>query len=181
MQIYAEIHGIDETLKRLDHLDHGLSDRTPFLKQAGTVVLESTQRNFVEGGRPKWEPLSWVTPLLRATSRKNTVNRHGLVKQNAFEKYILNAQVLRDTGVLMASIGNPSGGGIYDLQRDSITVGTALKKARPLQEGVASTGGMIPGKRIPPRPFMFLQPVDKSRIYDMAVSFTGKRIEEARR
>lgn len=181
MQVHIEIQGLEGTLKRLDNLDHGLSDRTPFLRNAGTAVLESTQRNFREGGRPKWEPLSWVTPLLRATGRKNTVNRHGLVKQSAFEKYVLGAQVLRDTGVLMASIGNPSGGGIYDLQRDSITIGTALKQARPLQEGVASTGGMIPGKRISPRPFMFLQPVDKSRIYDMAVRFVDQRVEEARK
>lgn len=181
MRLHAEIKGLDGVMKRLDTLDKGLSDRTPFLKQAGTAVLESTQRNFQEGGRPKWEPLSWVTPLLRATSRKNTVNRHGLVKQNAFETYILNAQVLRDTGVLMASIGNPSGGGIYDLQRDAITVGTALRQARPIQDGVAQTKGMIPGRRIPPRPFMFLQDSDKSRIFDMAVRFTDQVVGEANR
>lgn len=186
MQIHAEIKGLDGVLNRLERLKGGLQDLSPFLSQAGQVVVESSLRNFEVGGRPKWAPLSSVTLLLRGKGRsgfrihKRDGNK-GRVTKAAFDTYIAGAQTLRDTGILMASIGSKSGQGIYKLEKDSITIGTAVKYAAAHQdeEGVKSTKGFIKGKRIPARPFMLLQPEDEARIYDMAVVFVDKRISEA--
>lgn len=160
LRMHVEIKGLDNTIRRLDRLDSGLQDASPFLRQAGTEVIASSQRNIEAGGRPAWEPLSDATLMLRRKGGEG-------------------ARPLRDVGLLMASIGNPAKDGVWVLEKGAVTVGTALKYAAPQQFG-ATTGGMIPGKRIPARPFLKLQPYEEERIFDMAVRFVNRRIREAR-
>ena len=183
MQVIVEIKGLDGAIKRLEAIDKGLTDLSPFFKQAGAAVVESSQANFRAGGRPKWQPLSPATVLLRARGRKGyrehkSGPNKGRVTPKTFDTFIAGMNTLRDTGLLMASVGSTSKGGIYKLTRGSITVGTALKYAAAQQEGVDNTKGLIKGKRIPPRPFLLLQPEEKQRIYSMAVRFVDKAIKQ---
>lgn len=158
----VEIPGLTAELGKLDQLSDGLDDMSPFLKNAGQILITSSQQNFIEGGRPeKWVPLSDVTIALR---------RKG-------DEYN-DPQVMRDTNLIMASIGSPTQGGVYRLMPDSITVGTALEKAEPLHFGFV-TSGFIKGKKVPARKFILAQDEDKLRIYDIAVEFVDDSIEEA--
>lgn len=181
----VHIEGLEELFMGLDQMEEGLDDFTPFLKPAGMVLVASSQKNFQEGGRPKWAPLSPVTLLLRAKS-KSGYRQHkrgpskGRITRRTFEKYIAGAKTLRDTDILMASIGNSGKGGVQRLTKTSITVGTALEKAEYLQDGVKSTKGWIVGKKIPARPFMVAQDEDKRNIHDLGIKFVELRKKEAR-
>lgn len=180
MQIHVKIEGLDKVLEKLAVLDTGLQDHAPFLQEAGGVIVGSSQRNFVAGGRPKWAPLSWSTVIMRVSSKQGTKKKNGFFTKKGVEYLLGGAQPLTDTGYLKGSIGNPAQGGIYRLEKNSITIGTALKKAKPLHDG-ATTRGFISGRRIPPRPFMTPQAEDKKKIYDMAVVFVQKKIDEAKK
>ncbi len=159
----VKIDGLPETLGMLDTLDAGLRDRSPFHKQAGLIVIAESQENFIGEGNPKWEPLSEATLLLRAKSKKS----------------ISGAKILRDTDILMASIGNASAGGIYEIDSAGITIGTALKKAKYLQEGF-ETKGFIDGKKVPARPFLVVSVKGRRRILVAAEGFVNKRVKAAK-
>lgn len=181
--IHQEIDGMEEHLSKLDHLDKGLRDRTPLHKQAGLVVVAESQENFRAGGNPKWAPLTEATLLLRAQSKKGYrahkrgANK-GRVTKATFDKSIAGVKVLRDTDVLMASIGNASKGGIYEIDPAGITIGTALKQARYLHDGF-ETKGYIKGTKVPARPFLILSVKGKGRIFDLTEEFVRKREKEA--
>lgn len=162
VRLEVEIPGLTAELEKLDQLSDGLDDMSPFLKNSGILLIASSQQNFIEGGRPeKWAPLSDVTIALR---------REG-------DEYN-DPQVMRDTDLMMASIGTPAKGGVYRLMPDSITVGTALERAEPLNFGFV-TGGFIKGKNVPARKFILAQDEDEVKIYDLAVEFVDDRIEQA--
>ncbi len=185
MRMYVQIEGVDRQFRRLRGLDKELSDPTSFLKQAGVVLIDSSQKNIEAGGRPRWAPLSPVTVYLRARKRKGYREfkrgpNKGRVTEAAFNTEIAGISPLRDTGLLMASIGNSSRGGVYRLERGAITIGTKVKYAAPLHDG-ATTAGMIKGKKIPPRPFMFLSAADKRRIHGLAVTFVNNAIARSKK
>lgn len=180
-----EVKGVDSLLRKLDRLKGGIEDKSPLLEQAGVVLIESSQRNFEEGGRPRWEPLTETTLLLRAQSKagyrehKRGENK-GRLTAKTFNTYISGAKTLRDSGMLMGSVGNPSvEGGVYRITKNSIAIGTALKYAAPTQDGVKETKGLIVGKQIPARAFIGAQQEDKDRIYLLAHEFVRERISEA--
>ena len=181
--IHSEIEGLNETLGMLNSLDAGLRDREPFHKQAGLIVIAESQENFREGGNPKWAPLSQATLLLRARSKKGYrahkrgANK-GRVTKATFDKSISGAKVLRDTDILMASVGNASKGGIYEIDPAGITIGTALKQARYLQEGF-ETKGYIKGTKVPARPFLVVSINGERKILKAAEGFVRKRSKEA--
>jgi len=160
--VHPKIEGLNETLGMLNHLDAGLRDRKPFHKQAGMIVVAESQENFRAGGNPKWKPLSDVTIALRRKGKKYN-----------------NPQPLRDTGQLMASIGNKSKSGIYEIDPAGITIGTALKQAKYLHDGF-ETKGFISGKKVPGRPFLVLSVKGKGRILEEAEIFVSRRIKEAK-
>lgn len=181
--IHPKIEGLNETLGMLNFLDASLRDREPFHKQAGVIVVAESQENFRAGGNPKWAPLSEATLLLRARSKKGYrahkrgANK-GRVTKATFNKSIAGAKVLRDTDILMASIGNASGGGIYEIDPAGITIGTALKQAKYLQEGF-ETKGYIKGTKVPARPFLVVSINGERRILKAAKDFVKKRSKEA--
>lgn len=162
LAIHPKIEGLPETLGMLNFLDEGLRDRTPFHKQAGMVVVAESQENFRDGGNPKWKPLSDVTIALRRKGGKNN-----------------NPQPLRDTGQLMASVGNKSKDGVYEIDPAGITIGTALKQAKYLHDGF-ETKGFISGKKVPARPFLILSVKGKGRILEEAEIFVRRRTKEAK-
>ena len=181
LEIKVNIDGVKREVARLHRIAGGLVDLSPFLKKAGVALVESSQKNFLVGGRPKWLPLSASTVEIRAKSKKSfRTHRRGLnkgrVTEKTFNKLIAGAKTLRDTGRLMASIGVPGKGGVYRLEPDSITIGTAVKYAEPQQRG-ATTKGFIKGKKIPPRPFLLVQPDDETNVIRLAREFADGVID----
>jgi len=174
------IKGLGRNLARMKRISRGLKDLTPFLKQAGLLVIESIQRNIEEGGRPeKWPLPSPVTVLLRAKSRKTA--RHKAKDFNSkggIGSYVESAETLRDKGLLLASIGHPARGGIFLQDDRSIEVGTTLSYAKPLNDGF-TTSGMIKGKKVPARRFMMLQAEDGARLVSLGKGWAKKVVTEA--
>ena len=115
MATVIKIEGLKETLDSLAKFGDGLKDLTPFMKVAGLVILESVQRNFIEGGRPAW------TPLRPATIKR----RRGFG----------DVQILRDTGLLMNSLA-PASPSVWRLEPLSVEVGTNVPYAGYHQLGI---------------------------------------------
>jgi phage gpG-like protein len=132
------VNGTDKVIANIGSLSLAIKDLRPAFKVARLLIMESVNRNFMEGGRPKWLPLSPLT-ILRRTKGKGTGS----------------AEPLRDTGLLMLSIGNPGSKGIDVLTEDTLRVGTNVPYAAAQNFG---------HKQIPARPFMVLQPEDEDKI-----------------
>lgn len=132
MQLKYDIQGLGPVLKALRKTKGAVRNMTAFMKVAGGVMIESITRNFMAGGRPKWAPLSPAT-----IRRRRQGEGEGTPKP------------LRDTGILMASIGRPNKGGYYALKPLSVSVGTNVPYARYQNKT---------------RPFMVLQKADEEKI-----------------
>lgn len=183
MEINVSVQGVDGVLQRLDRVDKGLNNQKPFLKQVGALLIASSQANFIAGGRPRWPALSETTLYLRARRMKDfrthkSGPNKGRITEATFDKHIAGAKVLRDTGLLMASVGNTAKGGIYKLGDNAVTVGTKVRGAVAHQFGLTGTSGAIKGKKVPARPFLGFTEKDRVNTYDMAVVFVDKVIEE---
>lgn len=179
LNIRVDIKGLDGVFRRLDRIDNSLSDRSPFFREAGAEVMASSGRTFRAGGRPKWKPLTETTVLLRSRGarRHKRGGNKGRVTKASFDTLIAGMRPLRDTGLLMASVGVPSRGGVFELGKDYVRVGTALRQAAIQQFG-GTTKGMIPGKKIPPRPFIGLTEGEKPKVFSMALRFVKKAVEK---
>lgn len=143
MGVKLEYHleGAKELREYLKRIAQNIGDPKPFFKAAGLVIMESVNRNFEEGGRPKWKPLAPATIKRRRGSG--------------------DPQPLRDTGLLMTSIGKGSHG-VMQTAKDHLLIGTNRPGAAVNQET---------------RPFMMLQPADEETLLklagDMAMRGTG--------
>lgn len=127
-------NGTERVLGTLGKLKNNAQSLRPAFKAAAGLVVESVNRNFMEGGRPtRWKELSPITMKRRRGS---------------------TSEILRDTGVLMASIGQPNQHGIMAFTPLSVTVGTNVIYARAHQEGIG----------VPKREFMMLQEEDVTNI-----------------
>ena len=137
------ITGEKELLRRLRKARSSMKNFRPWLKQSALIVIESLQTNFDEGGRPAWVALA-----------ADTIRKRGI------------GEILRDTGILMASVISPRTheDGVYEINNFSIEVGTTREHAATLHYGTIRAN-------IPPRPFMFMQEIDKSRINTLLVEF----------
>lgn len=143
--------------KRLNSARRAMTDFRPWLKQAELIAIESVQTNFIQEGRPdKWPGLKLATLL----SRGAEVGGGGRPKP------------LRDKGILIASIGAPKqhSGGVSIMDKFSLETGTQMKYARPQHFGTRDG-------HIPPRPFMFLQDIDETRITILLVEFLDKSLK----
>ena len=137
------ITGDKDLRRRLRTARRALTNFTPWLKQSSLIVIESVQTNFDQGGRPGWVELA-----------EETIRKRG------------PGETLRDTGILMASVTAPQTheDGVFEIDKFSIEVGTTRKQAGPQHHGTRDG-------HIPPRPFMFMQELDQSRITTLLVEF----------
>lgn len=115
MQAQVKITGLKETTDALSNFGESLQNLVPFLKAAGLVMLESSQRNFMAGGRPGWAPLTPAT--IRRRRGQGT------------------PEPLRDTGVLMTSLA-PLGADVFRLTPLSVEAGTNVPYAGYHQLGI---------------------------------------------
>ncbi len=172
MEESIKITGIQEVKDLLKQIQDNIANVSPFLKSAGIVIVESVMQNFMEGGRPDpWEPLKETTLERRARGRSDyktyqSGQNKGRWTKGTAEKYIMaGAQPLRDNGILMASIGNIAGDGIFEMVEDGLAVGTTVQAARFLQIGT---------KWMVARPFMMVQTEDVDTIAKMAAEHAMK-------
>lgn len=132
MQLKYDIQGLGPVLNALRKTKGAVRNMTAYMKTVGGIVIESITRNFMVGGRPKWEPL-----------KPSTIRRRRKGEGTGTPK------PLRDTGVLMASIGRPNKKGYYELKPREVAVGTNVPYA---------------GYQNATRPFMVLQKADEEAI-----------------
>ncbi len=119
-------------------------DLTPPLKVANLLLISATKQNFVNQSDPDGVP--W-TPLKKPRGRprdKRKSRRKG------------SDQILRDTGVLMASVSGGAGS-INDVTSKSLRYGTSVSYA-----GYQNFGT----RTIPARRFLGLTPQLRQRIND---------------
>lgn len=115
LTLKVTVNGAEKVIAGLEKIQGKAKDLRPAFKAARLLIMESTQRTFMAGGRPeRWEPLSEMT-----------LKRRGE-----------NAQALRDKGILMGSIGIPGAGGISVLKPLELRVGTNVPYARYHQDGI---------------------------------------------
>lgn len=131
----------------------------------GNYMVGSVMRTFKDQGSPagSWKPLAAWT----ATGAANRIGfRKGKVaigRRSAHHPLRAGKQILIDSSHLMHSVN-------YQVQSDSVMIGSALKYARIQQLG--GTAGRKPpfkkkdGKRpfIPARPYLVLRPEDPGNI-----------------
>ena len=128
LTLHVSVNGEKKVIEGLQNIRGKAKDLRPAFKVARLLIMESTQRTFMAGGRPEaWEPLSAAT-----------IKRRGK-----------GARILRDTGLLMGSIGAPGGDGIMVLKPLELRVGTNVPYAKYNQDT---------------RPFMQLLPEDEEKI-----------------
>jgi len=133
LTLHVSVNGEKKIVNELRNIAGKAKDLRPVFKDARLLIMESTQRNFMAGGRPeRWEPLS-----------EATLKRRGK-----------GARPLRDTGLLMNSIGIPGADGISVLKPLELRVGTNVPYARYHQHGIG----------VPKREFMLLLPEDEEKI-----------------
>ncbi len=133
LTLHVTVNGEKKVVDELQNIAGKAKDLRPAFKVARLLIMESTQRNFMESGRPeRWEPLSKATLKLRGPG----------------------ARILRDKGILMASIGVPGADGISVLQPMELRVGTNVSYAQYHQHGIG----------VPQREFMLLLPEDEEKI-----------------
>ena len=174
LTLHVSVNGEKKAVDELRNIAGKAKDLRPAFKVARLLILESTQRNFMAGGRPeRWEPLkastlerrarehmgsTWTATEKRSHSKmwiQRGANKGRITKGAA--KYMAGAKPLRDTGMLMASIGFPSRDGISVNKPLELRVGTNVPYAWVHQKGWDE------GK-IPARPFMLLHPEDEEKI-----------------
>lgn len=126
MPATIQIRVEDAEVKRLmGRMLRSLGDLTPFFSRVGAHMLTSIGRNFREGGRPKWKPLSPTTLRIYRSRYK------GARGARRAERPLL------DTGRLSRSI-------VWKAFRDMVRIGTNVPHAEIHQKG-----GTTPPKRVP--------------------------------
>jgi len=172
MQMIVSIKGIEEIQAAINGFADRMSNPSQLLRAGGVLMLESVQRNFIEGGRPdRWVPLSQVTYLLRYRDKarfrtySKGESKGRLTKASADNFVSGGAEPLRDKGLLMASIA-PA-----EMTDKSISIGTNAPQAQLLNDGGQARGFIKGSPMIPARPFMMLQDADRETLTKMAGDF----------
>lgn len=142
------VNGVEQQLGRLGKIGSNIKNLQPAFKAASVLVMESVNRNFMEGGRPdKWQTLRPLT----IRSRKGSGS----------------PEPLRDTGMLMNSIGVPGQSGILAFTPWSVRVGTNVPYAKFHNDGIG----------VPKREFMILQEEDIEKVVKVFDEHTMKGTE----
>lgn len=160
----------------LTRLATRVTDLRPVLSKAGDILRTDALDNFkgqhASDGTP-WRGLSRATLLSRArrlSGGKGIHKKNGQLRAGAV-RVMTGAKALLDTGVLRASIGQPSSGGIMQVTSNSVTIGSRIKYAAIHQFG----GKAGRGKKviIPARPFIGMSKSAERNIIDTINGYLG--------
>ena len=134
--------GISELVERVTNL-------TPIHRILGEVAAASIDRNFEEGGRPKWAPHSPVTIAL--------TGEHGILTLTGRMRRSINVQADDQS----ARVGTNA---IY----------AAVQQFGALKGSFKSSPRLVPWGDIPARPFIAIQAEDKTEMVEEVREYLGK-------
>lgn len=158
---------LGEVVKVLQIVEARAEDATDLMKDSLLLMIRSTQLNFDEQGRP--QPFA---DLAESTIRRRFAS--GMKGKGAKAKGSLGVlgsiQILRDTGLLMQSLGESASGpfeaadGFGEVDKFSAVLGTNRPGADALQTGYAPNN-------LPAREYVLFQPQDEDDLLVMAEDF----------
>lgn len=181
---------------RIDKLGLDIrSFREPLKRAVKDVMIPSIRKNFDDGGRPSWTPLSDATLKLRQSRNISGSNplvatgalRAGATQQNIWTITPVSA-IVNDLpekvwygkvhqggyqGTSMASLLKKHGG---DMRASSKALDSMLNKALAAGTTLTGKGGTA---SIPARPFLDIQPEDEEKIIGVFELWLGARLEAA--
>jgi phage gpG-like protein len=140
------------------------SFREPLVKIVKLVLIPSIQKNFVEGGRPAWEPLAESTVRIRHYSAWPILQVTGKLKKRATQFNIW------DIGSGTATIRSLPSDVFYGMFHQAGVEGheadmSRALAAKPARKGVVSAADIMQasggeGWSLPARPFIMYQEQD---------------------
>lgn len=171
---------------RIDKLGIDIrSFREPLHRAVKEVMVPSIRRNFDEGGRPAWEPLSEFTLAMRtkAGTGDQILVRSGKLRRKSTQINLwtitTTSAVIRDLPeeVWYGKVHQAGYGGL------SATEASKLLKKRGVSITKAARKKTSPGKRlspdIPARPFLVIQPEDETAIKAVFIKWLSERVMKA--
>lgn len=166
------------------------SYRVPLLESIRSVMVPSIRRNFDEGGRPKWEPLSESTMNIRkwfGVSGSQILVRSGALKRVASQ---INMWTVTTTTAIILDIpdkvwyGKLHQGGYTNtnmsaLIRGGLSLSDAVAKTSSDLKAIKAAGGESAAGSIPARPFLVIQEQDEEAIMAVFLEWMQMRIDAA--
>lgn len=149
--------------RELAQLQRKLGDLTPVMQTIGQTIRTSVNKNFELGGRPAWPPTTLRSLLIgRKIAGKETKTARG---RRALFREHEQKQTLIDSGRLRTSVTVQAGPG-------QVQVGTNLIYGRIHQLGGKAGRGLK--VTIPPRPYLAMQPEDRTEIGRLLVRYLAR-------
>lgn len=150
MQLKIDTSSLDHLEQALQRMQDRIRNHKPAMEAIGGHVVQTTQERIIKTKQgpdgKSWAAGSTLTEKLRKTG----------------------ASLLFVTGTLSKSIKiTRADGTSVTITADTTMVGASKDYAPYVQGGVKNTRGRIPGKTIPPRPFLGLSESDKHHIVDI--------------
>lgn len=173
--MYTLQYQLGDAVKTLTVTEARLEDASDLMADALLLMIRSTQLNFEEQGRPQpFYPLaqSTIDKRLGVSAGKfaGGSGKSAVKKQNKYFAMVGAIQILRDTGLLMQSLGAGSSGafeaadGFGESDKTSATLGTNRPGADALQTGYAPNN-------LPAREYVLFQEQDDEDLLAMAEDF----------
>lgn len=175
---------------RIDKLGLDIrSFKEPLTRAIREVMVPSIKRNFSEGGRPAWEPLSEATMSIRAwkgVGGSSPLISSGLLARTASQ---INIWDVNQTSAVIRDLPDKVWyGKIHQGGYDGGSMSSLIKKFGG-DVGAASaahTAGLISGASsqrtaaaIPARPFLVYQDEDEDGITQVFIDWLEERIQRA--
>lgn len=150
--------------EQLGLLQRKLRDLTPVMQVIGQTIRTSVVKNFELGGRPEWPPTTLLSLLIGrkiAGKETHTVRgRRALFREHEQKKTLVDSGRLRNTVTVLAGPGQ-------------VQVGTNLIYGRIHQLGGKAGRGLK--VTIPARPYLAIQPEDRTEIGRLLVRYLERR------
>lgn len=166
---------LGDTIKVLTLVETRAKDATDLMKDSLLLMIRSTQLNIEAGGRPTpFAPLaqSTIDARLGVSAGKfaGGFGKSAVKKQNKYFGMVSSLKILRDTGLLMQSLGAGASGifeeadGFGEYDASSATLGTNRPGADAIQLG-------YPPNNLPGREYILFQVQDEDDLLVMAEDF----------
>lgn len=178
---------------RLRTLENDISSfHEPLLRSVREVMVPSIKRNFDDGGRPAWEPLSESTLEIRNNmgfSGSQILVRSGALRRVASQ---INIWTITQASAMVMDFPEKvwygqlhqggfggSGGGGKAFSGGKYSKGLRAAEKSALKSMRTAASAPYPVRGIPARPFIVLQPEDEAAIEEVFVQWMGERARRA--
>lgn len=168
---------------RIDKLGLDIkSFKVPLTRSIEEVMTKSITKNFNVGGRPRWEPLSEATLLIRA--QYSNPNTDPLIWTGELRSVAgqVNIWTITDKSAMIRGLPqNVWYGAIHQKGyggRGGSAKGKDLSHAGQIASA-AGKGGRYTVSAIPARPWAVIQPEDEEDIKDIFIEWLGEQVDAA--